>query len=84
MRTQLIDIYRTFGEDSSKDKLSKTISDLEIYINPHRRVESFIKSYAYRMIIEDLKTTSRVLSDSSIELIYPCPTSRSGIEFKCW
>lgn len=46
-----------------KETVSNVIGYFKKYTDPWGYTERFIKSYGYRMIIEDLQRTSRVLSD---------------------
>ncbi|MFQ5910185.1 MAG: hypothetical protein ACE5IJ_05615 [Thermoplasmata archaeon] len=83
-RRELIQVFDKFDEPSSKEKLSEIIERLKVYIKPHRLVETFIKSYGYRMVIEDLKVRSKVLRDSSIVDYRVVSLVDGGFPFVFW
>jgi hypothetical protein len=64
------------------------LEDLAIYLKRYERapywMESFMKSYGFRMIIEDLKKTSNVLSDHKITDYRVVSYVDGGFPFVFW
>ncbi|VVB68300.1 Uncharacterised protein [Candidatus Norongarragalina meridionalis] len=61
-RGKLLDAFLSDDNEKLRESVDKTLQHLKQYGTPDLRSEFFIKSHAYRIIIEDLANTSRLLS----------------------
>lgn len=65
-RDELKRAYEEPSVDESRQWVSYIIDCLRKYLFPWQYIESFVKSYGYRVIIEELEQTSKILCDSCI------------------
>jgi len=61
------ELIANINSTNLKDAVSRVINYFRKYLDPWGYAERFIKSYGYRMIIEDLQETSDVLKDEAID-----------------
>jgi hypothetical protein len=59
----LITAFKETDPEKIKKRISTAISKLRKYTYPHKYRESYVKSYAYRMIFEVLEKKSRIYKE---------------------
>jgi hypothetical protein len=57
------ELIRAYNSEKLKETVSEVISSLRKYLFPFRYIESCVKAYGHRYMVEDLIKTSKILRD---------------------
>jgi len=81
---KLINAYNEADETESKTLLRTAIYKLRKYTYPHKYIESYLKSFAYRMIFENIQEKSRLYKNSKSKDIKLMIFVDGGHPFTFW
>jgi len=74
----------SYNKQGNTEKIWEITDSLKKYYNPRKYLESFVKSYVYRCIIEKLDKTSPVLRSNPTVEYRVISQIAGGYPFMCW
>ena len=80
----LITAFKETDPEKIKKRISTAISKLRKYTYPHKYRESYVKSYAYRMIFEVLEKKSRIYKETPSKKCKLISFVDGGYPFTFW